>query len=434
MRSLWILALGLALWSLTNADASAEKRVALVIGNGTYAHAPHLPNPRHDADDVAAALKRLDFDTIQGIDLDQAGMQEAAIRFARAARTADVAVFYYSGHAMQYAGVNYLVPTDAQLRDDADLRRMTRVDEILADLQQAKNLRVLVLDSCRDNPLADELKRSLGLTRGASIGRGLAKMESPDGTIISYATQAGRTATDGADRNSPFTSAFLKHIEDKEDIVTVFHRIGSNVYETTKGTQVPELSLSFFGEFYLNGKLQITLTPPAPTELADPCAAAESHWKSAEAVGSIAAFQDHIARFPNCTFSGLARTRIEQLEKSTQQALGPNTASLVIPSRTPGYSDWLPSSDYHKVFTEMVQLRRYPRIIEGQAFNGVLLFRAAFEPYPVGMLGFYSYHGMSSDRFAQENRLRRKEGYRLTYKQSVRLNGAEFIQATWLRP
>jgi uncharacterized caspase-like protein len=121
MRSLWILALGLALWSLTNADASAEKRVALVIGNGTYAHAPRLPNPPHDADDVAAALKRLGFDTIQGIDLDQAGMQEDAIRFARAARTADVAVFYYSGHAMQYAGVNYLVPTDAQLRDDADL-------------------------------------------------------------------------------------------------------------------------------------------------------------------------------------------------------------------------------------------------------------------------------------------------------------------------
>jgi hypothetical protein len=291
-----------------------------------------------------------------------------------------------------------------------------------------------VLDSCRDNPLADELKRSLGLTRGASIGRGLAKMESPDGTIISYATQAGRTATDGADRNSPFTSAFLKHIEDKEDIATVFHRIGSNVYETTKGTQVPELSLSFFGEFYLNGKLQITLAPPAPTEQADPCAAAESHWKSAEAVGSIAAFQDHIARFPNCTFSGLARTRIEQLEKSPQQAAGPNTASLVIPSRTPGYSDWLPSSDYHKVFTEMVQLRRYPRVVEGRAFDGVLLFRAAFEPYPTGMLGFYSYHGMSSDRFAQENRLRRKEGYRLTHKQSVHLNGAEFIQATRLRP
>jgi uncharacterized caspase-like protein len=118
-----------------------------------------------------------------GIDLDQAGMQDATIRFARAARTADVAAFYYTGHAMQHAGVNYLVPIDTQLHDEADLRRMARVDEILADLQQAKNLRILVLDSCRDNPLADELKRSIGRTRSASIGRGLAKMESPDGTI-----------------------------------------------------------------------------------------------------------------------------------------------------------------------------------------------------------------------------------------------------------
>ncbi len=126
--------------------ALADNRVALVIGNGAYVHAPHLPNPTHDAEDVAAALKRNGFETILGTDLDQAGMQNAAIRFARAARTADVAVFYYSGHAMQYAGVNYLVPVDAELRDEADLRRMARVDEILADLQQAKNLRILVLE------------------------------------------------------------------------------------------------------------------------------------------------------------------------------------------------------------------------------------------------------------------------------------------------
>jgi uncharacterized caspase-like protein len=158
-------------------------------------------------------------------------------------------VFYYSGHAMQYAGINYLVPIDAELRDEADLRRMARVDEILADLQQAKNLRILVLDSCRDNPLADDLKRSIGLTRSASIGRGLAKIESPDGTIVSYSTQAGRTAEDGSDRNSPYTAAFLQHIEDKDDIATVFHRIGANVYQKTQGKQVPEISISFFGEF-----------------------------------------------------------------------------------------------------------------------------------------------------------------------------------------
>jgi Caspase domain len=312
--------------------AFADKRVALVIGNGAYARAPHLPNPSHDAEDVAAALKRTGFDTILGIDLDQAGMQDAAIRFARAARTADVAVFYYSGHAMQYAGVNYLVPIDAQLHDEADLRRMARVDEILSDLQQAKNLRILVLDSCRDNPLADELKRSIGLTRSASIGRGLAKMESPDGTIVSYSTQAGRTAVDGTGRNSPYTSAFLRHIEDKDDIATVFHHISANVYETTRGTQVPELSLSFFGEFYLNGPLQINVGPTTPTAPAAPCAAAETHWKSTEAIGSVAAFEDHLAQFPSCAFAGLAKARIESLKNQVAVVAPPVPPATTAPA------------------------------------------------------------------------------------------------------
>lgn len=292
--------------------AAADRRVALVIGNGAYLHAPHLPNPPHDAEDVAAALKRTGFETIVGLDLDKNRMEDAAIRFARAARNADVAVFYYSGHALQYAGVNYLIPIDAELADEADLRRATRVDDILEDLKQAKNLRILVLDSCRDNPLADQLKRSIGTTRSATIQRGLAKIESPDGTIISYSTQAGRTAADGDGRNSPYTTAFLKHIEEKEDISTVFHHISADVYSVSGGGQVPELSLSFFGEFYLNGKLQITVTPGKPG--ADACTDAAEHWKSTEAVGSAAAFEDHIARFPNCAYAGLARARLDDLK------------------------------------------------------------------------------------------------------------------------
>jgi uncharacterized caspase-like protein len=307
-------ALAVLLFSAAVTPGRADNRVALVIGNGAYVHVPHLPNPTHDAEDVAAAFRRTGFETILGTDLDQAGMQNAAIRFARAARTADVAVFYYSGHAMQYAGVNYLVPIDAELHDEADLRRMARVDDILADLQQARNLRILVLDSCRDNPLADALKRSIGSTRGVSIGRGLAKMESPDGTIISYSTQAGRTAEDGSDRNSPYTAAFLQHIEDKDDVATVFHRVGANVYQITQGKQVPELSISFFGEFYLNGKLQVTVAPASPSAPADPCATAESHWKSAEAIGTVEAYRDHLARFPQCAFAELAKVRIENLK------------------------------------------------------------------------------------------------------------------------
>jgi uncharacterized caspase-like protein len=139
--------------------------VALVIGNGDYQNAPRLPNPVNDAVDVAAALKRDGFETIVATDLDKNGMEEASIRFAKAARAADVALFYFSGHAIQFAGVNYLAPVDLKLTDEADLRRMVRVDEVLSDLQQAKNLRILILDSCRDNPLAEQLKRAVGTTR-----------------------------------------------------------------------------------------------------------------------------------------------------------------------------------------------------------------------------------------------------------------------------
>jgi hypothetical protein len=300
------------------APALADTRVALVIGNGAYQNAPRLPNPPNDAADVAAALKRSGFETILATDLDKAGMDEATIRFARAARIADVAMFYYSGHALQFGGVNYLAPVDAKLTDEADLRRMVRVDDIVADMQQAKNLRILVLDSCRDNPLANELKRSIGTTRALSLQHGLAKIDSPEGMIVAYATQAGRTAEDGGGRNSPYTAAFLKNIEVREEIGTIFRRISADVYEATGQAQLPELSL--IGEFYLNGKLQVTVGPARPAAPADPCAAAESHWKSAEAIGTVKAFEDHLARFPNCTFGGLAKARIESLKSKVAVA------------------------------------------------------------------------------------------------------------------
>jgi hypothetical protein len=300
-------------FSVFVSPAFADSRVALVIGNGAYARVPHLPNPVHDAEDVAAALKRSGFETIIATDLDKAGMDEAIIKFSRAARTADVAMFYYTGHAMQFAGINYLVPVDAQLNDEADLRRLVRVDDVITDMQSAKNLRILVLDSCRDNPLAEQLTRSIGTARSASVGRGLAKIDSPEGMIIAYATQPGRTAEDGDGRNSPYTTAFLKNVETREEIGTIFRRISADVYRTTRQAQLPELSLSIVGEFYLNGKLQITATPAATPAPVDPCAAASDHWKSAEVINTKEAYEDHLARFPRCSFADLARTRIATL-------------------------------------------------------------------------------------------------------------------------
>ena len=247
-RLAWMVLVAVVL-GLGTSPALAERRVALVIGNGAYQHAPRLPNPANDAADVAAALKRSGFETILATDLNKAAMDDLTIRFARAARTADVALFYYSGHALQFAGVNYLAPIDTRLVDEADLRRMVRLDEVVQDVQQARNLRILVVDGCRDNPLADELKRSLGTTRALPLQRGLAKIDSPEGMIVAYATQAGRTAEDGTGRNSPYTAAFLKNIEAKDEIGTIFRRISSEVYITTRQSQLPELSLSLIGEF-----------------------------------------------------------------------------------------------------------------------------------------------------------------------------------------
>jgi hypothetical protein len=293
----------------------AEKRVALVIGNGAYASAPRLPNPRNDAEDVAVALKRSGFETIVGLDLDKAGMDDATIRFARAVRDADVALMYYSGHAMQFAGINYLMPIDAKLSDEADLRRMTRVDEVVADLQQARTVRILVLDSCRDNPLAEELKRSIGLSRAASMQRGLARIDTPHGMIVAFATQAGSTAADGTGRNSPYTAAFMRYIEAQDEIGTVFRRISADVYEATKHAQLPELSLSLIGEYYLRGSAPATTSPVTPTTMPPATSEAERTWPFVKDATSVAVLDDFIQRYGDTIYTTMARERRDELKK-----------------------------------------------------------------------------------------------------------------------
>ena len=305
----------------------AEKRVALVIGNAAYRNTIALRNPRNDAEDVSAALERLGFEIIFGADLDKSGMEDAAIRFARAAREADVAIFYYSGHAMQFAGYNYLMPVDAKLTDEADLRRMVRVDEVVADLQQAKSLRILVLDSCRDNPLADDLKRSIGLTRAASMQRGLARIDSPQGMIVAYATQAGRTAADGAGRNSPYTEALLRHIEAPDEIGTIFRRVTADVYEATRHRQIPELSLSLIGDFYLTGRPQPANTPSlSPPPARDPQTdAASQAWLTVKDTTSIAVLEEFRRQYAGSIYARFANARIEELKRA-QAVVDPSLA------------------------------------------------------------------------------------------------------------
>jgi carboxyl-terminal processing protease len=330
-----------------SAPAFAERRVALVIGNGTYRHAQQLPNPANDARDVADALKRLGFETILGVDLDRAGMDDHAVRFARAAREADVAMFYYSGHAMQFAGVNYLIPVEAKLTDEADLRRLAKVDDIVADLQQAKNLRILVLDSCRNNPLAEELQRSIGRTRAASLSRGLAKIDAPQGMIVAYATQSGRTAEDGIGRNSPYTSAFLRYVEAQEEIGTVFRRVSADVYDATQRTQLPELSLSLIGEFYLKGRPQLQAAVPPPSAPSETAAA--QAWGAMKDTASLAVLEAFIQQYGDSIYGPFARARRDELKRSLSSAAPVQAPPPAEPAKS--VSPRFTRADMAKLFT-----------------------------------------------------------------------------------
>ncbi|MDQ0468720.1 caspase family protein [Labrys wisconsinensis] len=253
--------------------ALAERRVALVIGNSAYRNTVPLPNPRNDAADVARALKTVGFAVIEGYDLDKRGMDDAFRRFAHEAAGADAALFYYGGHGMQFQGSNYLMPVDAKLESEEDVTyEMARVDDVLADLQRASGIRILMLDACRDNPLAQQLQARIGPSRSLGLSRGLARIQETSGTVIAYATQPGAVAADGEGRNSPFASAFLKEVGTPGlEVGSLFRHVARDVHEATGGRQLPEVSLSILGDFYFaggKGEGGAPVTPAAPTQVA----------------------------------------------------------------------------------------------------------------------------------------------------------------------
>jgi uncharacterized caspase-like protein len=228
---------------------SSGPRVALVIGNSNYSAMPRLINPRNDAEDVAKALREAGFDVSLGVDLTRSGMEDALSGFSRRARQAETALVYYAGHGLQHNGINYLTPIDARLDDEADLRKLILLQNVLDDLQGASKIRLLFIDACRDNEAVQQLASRLPRTRAAAFTRGLAGA-SADGTLIAYATQPNKVAADGQGRNSPFTQALLKHLPiPGVELRTLLTRVRAEVVQATGGAQRPEVSDSLVGEF-----------------------------------------------------------------------------------------------------------------------------------------------------------------------------------------
>ncbi len=230
--------------------ATPGRRIALVIGNSKYASLRALPNPRNDADDIARVLKTLGFEVTLGTDLKRTEMEEALIRFAREARGSRTALVFYSGHGIQYQGENYLLPIDARIEDESDLRRLIKLQDVIGDLQNASDVRILIVDACRDNEAVQQVAARLPAPRAAAMNRGLSRMADADGTLVVFATQPNRVAADGPGRNSPFTQALLKHMPTPGvELRTLMTRVRADVVAATNGTQRPELSDSLVGEF-----------------------------------------------------------------------------------------------------------------------------------------------------------------------------------------
>ena len=238
----------------------AQGRVALVVGNSAYQHTRALPNPANDAADMAAKLRGLGFEVIEGRDLTGDGFYDRLRAFSGALSNASggAAVFFYAGHGLQDDRArNFMVPVDSSLRDEWSIREMVPVDDVMKAMDGFAGLKLVVLDSCRDNPLPTDGRTLAGLTRGlapVTLRRDSVVPEGSSGTMIVYATEPGDIAKDGEGRNSPFTSALLEHVGTSGlEIGEMLERVTATVIQRTSragSRQVPWVSSTKSGRFY----------------------------------------------------------------------------------------------------------------------------------------------------------------------------------------
>lgn len=244
--------------------AHAEKRVALVIGNSAYRVATPLNNPANDATLIASTLQSVGFVVVGGaaqLDLDNTGFDAALQSFKQALVGADVALFYYAGHGVETHGLNYLVPVDANPTEAADIFiQMTGLAGILETMEKSgAGVNILLLDACRDNPFHDRSART--------IKAGLAQMQAPAGTLISFATQPHGVSLDGDDGHSPYTLALAQTMREPGfGLFKTFNEVGLAVEKATGGHQLPWVSSSpIASHFYFSARPAVVTPVSLPT-------------------------------------------------------------------------------------------------------------------------------------------------------------------------
>jgi len=302
MRVVGTIILAFCLNWLSCQAAQAEKRVALVIGNSAYQGVTRLTNPANDAAAIANTLKSAGFDVVDlKQNLKSVEMRRTLRDFSDRVRDADMVVVYYAGHGIEIDGINYLVPVDAVLERDIDAYdEAVSLDRVLMVIEPARQLRLVILDACRDNPFSRVMKRTIA---SRAIGRGLAKIEptSPN-TLIAFAAKAGSTALDGDSRNSPFTEALIRHLPKPGlDLRKAFGFVRDDVLKATNSRQEPFIYGSLGGD-----DVPLVAAVPAPAPVADPDAKIRRDYELAERVGTREAWDFFLATYPDGFYAKLA--------------------------------------------------------------------------------------------------------------------------------
>lgn len=287
-----------ALAALCAPPALADKRVALVIGNSNYARVNPLKNPANDAPDLESTLKGLGFDVILRMNASKSEFERALAEFSRRSTGADVTLFYYAGHGVQRREKNYLLPTDIEVRDQADVTQLAvKLDSVREAMEESGGVKILILDACRDNPFEKLIAtRSVA---GGSLTRGLGRIDRAEGMLVAYAAGPNQVAMDGAGRNSPFAEALMRRLrEPGVEIEAMFKKVRNDVVEITDGKQWPEVSSMVRGDFFL--------TPDEGDRRA---------WERAEKSQDPADYKKLIADFPNSPFAIKAQFRLDLFER-----------------------------------------------------------------------------------------------------------------------
>lgn len=316
--------------ALFSSDARAEKRVALVIGNGGYQNASKLTNPPNDAAAIATMFRDAGFEVVEAkTDLGNLEFKRVVREFTAVARDSDIAVLFYAGHGIEVNGTNYLIPVDAKLATDFDVEdESLALDRLGRALEPAKRLRLIILDACRDNPFTRNMQRTIA---SRAVVNGLAKVEpATSDTLIAYATKPGFTADDGVAANSPFTAALLKNLTvPGRDVRIALGFTRDEVLKSTSGRQEPFVSGSLGGATVAlvpekkepEPKREIAVQPSVapPSGGADP----RRDYEFAERVGTREAWDSFLSVHPSGFYADLARAQRDKLAGRIVPAVPP---------------------------------------------------------------------------------------------------------------